>query len=211
MKDRKKRNRSKFGYGLIAVLVIGMVFGYMTIPRPVLQVDEDTGEWHIVWEGNLASAAEANPGTGASGFLSVYFHPHQATPHASYFENSSSNLESNCTTNSLGFANADDTEVDLAHSTTFDVVVRARGNVSNCQVGGTWFDTNLKVQWTSASLAVSADTELSLVGGNASATSNDSAFTYMYMNFWDDNGGTGYTISQDQSLEITSIKLLAYY
>jgi len=205
----KNRKKAGFRLGLISVLVIGMMFTFMTVPRPVIEHNE--GEWHIIWEGNLASATEGDPGSGASGFLSVYFHPHTATPEDAYDQNTSATIETNCTNAGLGYANADDTEVDLAHSTEFDVVFRVRGNATNCQVGGVWFDTNLKIQWTSADLSVGADTELTVGASEGIATSNNSDYTFLYMNFWDDNSGSGFTISQDETAEITSIKLLAYY
>jgi len=214
MKRKKEKKGRKAGFrsmAFVSILVIGIMVSYMTLPTPVLEQDTETGSWHIVWEGNLAQAAEADPGAGASGFLSVYFHPHQADNMTNYMENSSSNLETNCTDADLGFANADDTEVDLKHSTEFDVLFRVRGNATNCKVGAVWFDTNLKIQWTCADLSVGADTELVVGTSDGRWTANDTDFTYLYMNFWDDNAGAGFTISQDQTVEITSIKLLAYY
>ena len=211
MKDRKNVKKAGFRLGLISVLVIGMLVGISSeVYNFGLEQDPDTGSWHVIWEGSLADAAEADPGAGNSGFLSVYFHPHQADI-GGYLENSSSNLETNCTDAGLGFANADDTEVDLAHSTEFDCVFRVRGSAANCKVGDTWYDTNLKVQWTCAGLSVGADTELTLGAGEAKTTANNSDYTYLYMNFFDTNSGSGFTITQDQTIEITSIKLLAYY
>lgn len=210
--SNKKYNVKKAGVrmGLVSVFVIGIMFAYMTLPTPVLEQD-DGGSWHIIWEGSLSAvAAEANPGTNTSGILSVYFHPHQADV-GGYLENSSSNLETNCTSNDLGFANADDTEVDLAHSTAFDVVIRVQGNNTNCKVGGVFYNTNLKVQWTCADLGVAGDTELTIGAGEARTTANDTTYTYLYMNFFDTNSGSGFTISQDQTVEITSIKLLGYF
>lgn len=210
--SNKKYNVKKAGVrmGLVSVFVIGIMFAYMTLPIPVLEQD-DGGSWHIIWEGSLSAvAAEANPGTNTSGILSVYFHPHQADV-GGYLENSSSNLETNCTSNDLGFANADDTEVDLAHSTAFDVVIRVQGNNTNCKVGGVFYNTNLKVQWTCADLGVAGDTELTIGAGEARTTANDTTYTYLYMNFFDTNSGSGFTISQDQTVEITSIKLLGYF
>jgi len=209
----KNKNMKKAGrnLALISVLVIGIMFAYTAQLHTLhLEQDPETGSWQVIWEGSLAQAAEADPGSGASGFLSVYFHPHQ-TDIGGYLENTSADLETNCTGAGLGFANADDTEVDLAHSTEFDVVVRVRGNATNCKVGAVFYDTNLKVQWTCAGLSVAGDTELTLGGGEAKTTSNNTAYEYLIMNFFDTNSGSGFTISQDQTVEISSIKLLAYY
>ena len=228
-KNVKKGKNASLKLGLVSVLVIGIMFSFVTmnminpssdltdktildeIIEEILEPEEYTKSWKVVWEGSLtALAAEANPGANTSGFLSVYFHPHQ-TDGGSYMENSSSNLESNCTGAGLGFANADDTEVDLTHSTSFDAVFRVQGNNTNCKVGGVFYDTNLKVQWTCADLSVSADTELTFGAGEAKTTANDTTYTYLYMNFFDTNSDGGFTISQDQTIEITSIKLLGYY
>ena len=212
MKKTKMSNKNAGKcLGLISMLVIGIIFTYTALFGIVNQEPIVEKSWHVIWEGSLPTlGAEATPGANVSGILSVYFHPHQ-TDIGGYLENSSSNLETNCTGAGFGFANADDTEVDLIHSTAFDVVIRVRGNNTNCRVGSVFFDTNLRVRWTCADLSVSADTELTLDAGEAKTTANDTLYTHLYMNFFDDNSGSGFTISQDQTIEITSIKFEAYF
>jgi len=227
MKKTKNNNKKQVGFGilLVCVILIGATFGYIGMYKAgqtniefvddildeILPDDEYQMSWKVVHEIDLISlGAEAEPGENISGFTSVYFHPHQADI-GGYMENSSSNLETNCTDANLGFANADDTEVDLVHSTAFDVVIRVKGNATNCKVGSVWYDTNLKVQWTCAGLSVGADTELTLDAGEAKTTANTSTDSCLFMNFFDTNSGAGFTISQDQTIEITSIKFLAYF
>lgn len=238
-KEKNGRKAGFRSMAFVSILVIGMVFGFVAIYSNVLYTstnlnsgimdgtildeiidplellkpqEEYQKSYKVVWEGDLAAlAAEGDPGAGATGFLSVYFHPHQADNMTSYMENSSSNLETNCTNADLGFANADDTEVDLKHSTEFDVLFRVRGNATNCKVGAVWFDSNIKIQWTCADLSVGADTELLVSTSDGRWTANNTDYTYLYLNYWDDNAGAGFTITQDQTIEITSIKLLAYY
>lgn len=237
-KDVKEAGGSKsiFKVGLVIVIVIGFVWSmagsnllqtninsgnviFDEIVDEVTQPENDDGytmSWKEIDEFILPPLADENatisvPGVNTSGILSVYFHPHMAVPMNDYFENSSTNLESNCTTAGLGWSGEDDNESDLTHSTTFDVVFRVQGNNSNCKVGGVFYDTNLKIQWTCAGLSVGADTELTSGAGEGRYTANDTTYTYLYMNFWDDNGGSGFTISQDQTVEITSIKLLGYF
>jgi len=210
MKEKNPKYK-KVRYGIVIALVIGMMVSYMTLPHPVLEQDEDTKSWHIVWEGNIAQAVE-NVTTSAlqntSGILSVYFHPH-LTDTGGYFENSSSNLETNCTTAGLGYANEDGVEVDLAHSTTFDIVVRVRGNATNCKVGGVWFDTNLRVTVDGTNLGGSNETLT--VGAEGKWTDNTSSFAHLHMNFFYTNSGSGFTISQDQTVELPWIKFEAYF
>ena len=237
MKGKKEKNMKKAGgskpifkVGLVIMIVIGFVYGIAgnnimlqtsvdltsDIIEEIIEPDDGyTKSWKTVWEGSLSALAAENAtisvaGINQSGILSVYFHPHQ-TDIGGYLENSSDNLETNCTDAGLGFANEDAIEIDLAHSTTFDTVVRIQGNNTNCKVGGVWYDTNVKVQWTCAGLGVAGDTELTLGAGEAKTTANDTTNTYLYMNFFDDNSGSGFTISQDQTIEITSIKLLMYF
>ena len=56
---------------VFGVFVVCFLLGTKMIPSPVLKQDDDR-VWHVVWEGSLAEATEANPGAGASGFLEVF-------------------------------------------------------------------------------------------------------------------------------------------
>jgi len=207
--EKEKPKYKQVRYGIVVALVIGMMVSYMTLPHPVLEQDEDTKSWHIVWQGSLAQAAEADPGNESSWILSIYLHPHQ-TDIGGYLENSSSNLETNCTDAGLGYANADDTEVDIAHSTSFDIVVRVRGEADHCKVGGVWFDTNLRVTVDGTNLG-GTDEVLTLDAGEAKTTANNSDYTFLYMNFFHTKAGAGFTISQDQTIEVGEIFFEAYY
>ena len=208
MKEKNPKYK-KVRYGIVVALVIGMMVSYMTLPHPVLEQDEDTKSWHIVWQGSLAQAAEADPGNESSWILGIYLHPHQADI-GGYLENSSSNLETNCTDAGLGYATADDTEVDIAHSTSFDIVVRVRGESDHCKVGADWYDTNLRVTVDATNLGGSNEV-LTLDAGEAKTTENNTNWPFLYMNFFHDNGGSGFTISQDQTIEVDTIFFEAYY
>lgn len=201
-------NKKKAGIraGLVVALVIGLTFAYITLPSLQLVQDKDTKSWHVIWESNLAHAAEANPGAGAGGILEIFFVNHTATPTTAYNENTSATIEGWCTTAKLGYASADDFNTELAHSVAFDVVVRVRGNATMCERDGDWFPADLKVEWTSADLGIGADTDMTGV-----ITLNNTALPYLYMNFYDDNGAAGFTLPKDASYDITSIKLSAYY
>jgi len=192
--------------GLVLALVCAMfVVGMM--PHPTIQND-DKG-WHVVWEGSLSDyvyAAEANPGAGVSGILEIFIINHTASPDTAYDENSSSDMESWCTAAGLGYCNADDSNIDIAHTTDFDIVVRVRGNQTICHDGSQFMDSYLRVRITSADLSIGADTEMTGV-----VSQNSSGNTYLWMNFYEDNSGSGYSISRDETAEITSIKFEAYY
>lgn len=208
MNDKRKTVSKKAGIriGLVVALVMGMSFAYIALPMPKLIQDEYTESWHIVWEGPLTALAEANPGEGVGGILEVFITNHSATPDTTYLQNTSATIEGWCTAAGFGYATADATNIDTAHSTAFDVVVRVRGNETMCDRDGDWFDADLKVEWTCADLSVGADTAMTGV-----VTLNNTGLNYLYMNFYDDNSGSGYTIGKGDTVEITSIKFSAYY
>lgn len=199
----KKYKKAGFGTGMVIMLVIGMMFGYMAV-QPQLQVDERG--WHVLFSGNLAQAAEADPGAGASGILEIFIVNHSAAPSDAYNENTSATIEGWCTANGLGYATADDSDVEIAYDTTFDIVVRVRGNTTHCYRTDKFYDTDLNVTITSADLSISADTDCTRV-----VSSNDTGYDFIYVNFYLNNGGSGYTISKGSTAEIQNIKFAAYY
>jgi len=201
----EKKKKIDIRYGVVAFLVIGIMFSYTVLPRPVLEQDENKS-WHIIWEGTLAEAAEADPGSGNSGILEVFIINHTATPDTAYAENTSATLEGWCTANNLGYASADDSNIDIAHSTSFDIVVRVRGNQTHCYRTDKFFHTDLRVRITSSDLSIGADTEATCV-----VTHNDSSDDFIHCNFYEDNSGSGFTISKDSTNEIDNIKFEAYY
>lgn len=197
--------RTAVKVGAVIGIFVSLIFAGSGMYPHIVQ-DVDTRSWHVIFEGNLASAAEADPGSGAGGILEVFFINHTATPATAYDENTSATLESWCTAAGLGYASADDFNVELAHTVTFDVVVRVRGNATMCERAGDWFDADLKVEWTSSDLGISADTDMTGV-----VSYNNTAAPYLWMNFYDTNGGSGFTLSKDETNTISSIKFSAYY
>ena len=183
---------------LVIGLVLGILFGYnASIPKISYEPS-----WHIVFEGNLAQAGEGDPGTGAGGILEIFFYPHTATPGTTYAENNSATLEAA----SLGWANADDFNVELPHSTAFDPVVRVRGNKTQCWRVDKFYDSDLRVRWTCTDLGVSSDTVMTGV-----VTYNNTSADFLWMNFYHQGSGSGFTLSKDQTASIQSIKFEAYY
>jgi len=141
-----------------------------------------------------------------SGILAIYIINHTASPDEAYNENVSYTLQDWCNASDLGYCNADDSDVELAYDTSFDIVVRVRGEADHCKRDTTWWDSDLKVEITSADLSISADT-----GATGVVSHNVSGSTFLYMNFYEDNSGSGFTLSKDETNEITSIKFSAYY
>lgn len=204
MRKERKNNSSKAGKGtgLVILLVVGMFLAYNAL-NPQLQVDEHG--YHIIFEGNLAQAAEGNPGAGASGILEIFFINHSAgNDYAS--ENTSATLETWCTANGLGYASADDFNVELSHSVLFDIAIKVRVNKTHAWDGSKFMDVWVRMNITSADLGIGADTAM-----DKSVLQNDSGENYIWLMFYYDFSGSGYDLSKDESADITSIKLEAYY
>jgi len=209
---KKEENKiRKAGYKVGLVLGIFFMLVWASVgPYPHVVPTDDGKSWHVIWKGSLAQAAEATPAAGASGILEIFIINHTAD-HFYAEENTSATLEGHCTANGLGFVNADNQELDIAHTTDFDIVVRVRGNATNCQRGAAWFDTDLNVTLTYSDGSES-DAQPDGRTTFPNAAFNTSSYTYLYVNFyWDDSGGSGYSISKGATSEIESIEFAAYY
>jgi hypothetical protein len=197
------KKRAGFRVGLIVALVIGVTFSYATFFQNVKIVnDEHTKSWHVIWEGSLADAAEANPGASAGGILEVFITNHTATPATTY----NTNLTEAA---ALGWAGADDSQINLAYGTYFDIVIKVRGNATQCQRGATWWDSDLKVE-------LSSDTGLVPQIGNLTPATgciivNASSNSFLWMNFYIQGAGSGYYINKGATAQVTTIKFSAYY
>lgn len=186
---------------VIAFIIGGLIFAY-NIPHPQL-VQDDGKSWHVIWEGNLAQAAEATLGAGEGGILEIYFVNHSATH---VYPNLTTTIEGWCDGAGLGYANADDFNVELAHSTLFDVVVKVRGNKTQCWRTDKFYDIDLRVRWTSSDLSVGADTAMT-----GTVLTNNTGYDYLWMAFYDANSGSGFSLPKDTTYDIDSIKFEAYY
>jgi len=212
-KKKASMGKSIYKVGLVMMIVFGFAFA-MVGPYPHIEKTDDGKTWHIIWEGSLADAMEeATPATAdASCILMIYLVNHSADPANAYDAGAGANdtytLQDWCNASNLGFANADDSDVELAHTVAFDIVVKVRGNttVAYREDESAFWDSDLLVEITSADLSIGGDTDMTGV-----VCSNSTSYGYIYVNFYDDNSGSGYTLSKDQTAEITSIKFSAYY
>jgi len=191
MEEKIKRKSIRWGFVFAVVAIIGMAS--LMIP-----VNDERG-WHTIYD--TASAAEANPGAGASGILSVYIMPEAF---ADYTQNTSGTLEAAC----WNYTNADDSNVDTQHTSDFGILVRARFNKTHAWDGAQFIDSYCRVRISSANLNLAADTVMT-----AYVTQNNSGQDYIWMNFWlsQDQAAANLNIIRDETAEITSIKLEAYY
>lgn len=213
----KENKKSKAGIpvrlGLISGIIIAMIIVSFSVPTPRIEQTDDGKSWHVLWKGNFAdlARAEGSPGAGVAGILEVFFPNATVTPNNTYAINTSSVIETWCTAAHLGYTSADDFYTELAHSTSFDLVVRVRGNMTVCGDG-----TNFRAEWLRVNITAAAPLTLTdhwtfgVITNNSSTTGQP----YIWMNFWI-NGtygtGTAFQLTKDQSCVISEIRFEAYY
>jgi hypothetical protein len=152
-----------------------------------------------------ASAQEGGGSLGAAagGVLQVYIYAHQADPATAYAANLTN------VTGALCYAWANNLNAamtgNVPYGTAFDIVYKIRVNVSEAYntTGLNWETAWVRSNITCANLAIGADT--AMVGVEIT----DNA-VFMWMNFYINNGGSGYTITHGENVNITSYKLQCY-
>jgi len=204
MKDKtKKTNYKKAGIslGTVSAIAIAALVIFATAPRPELKIDD--GDWHIIWQGNLASAAENNPGAGVSGWMATFCLDYAETPGTCLMSNATAGGY-DAWGNVSGYVSADDTETDLASEDPFYFVVRCRFNETVCGDAGVLQKDRVRCALTVSGdetisdVALDGDDDAVAGGGGAFVSYNGSA--WLYVNFcWDDNSD-GYRITDDGSM-----------
>jgi len=184
----EKRKRSILAsIVVISMLLIGAFGIYLTLPS-----SNDGGFGTLT-----VSAAEANPGTGASGILEVFVIDHANRP---------ANYNSNISEGDsfvLGYG-VDDFSINIPHSTAFDIVVKCRANATHAynSTGSKW-----ETDWIRCILnATGAIT----INENMNETEITNNSNYIWVNYWIDNSGSGYTIGRDEAVDIGTINFEYY-
>jgi hypothetical protein len=194
----KEHKRFAFGGLLTIGLVVGMLVAMQTVPNVL-----DIPGWNTI-----ASAADGNPGAGASGILEIFIYPHQAVPATAYHSNltSAAAYASRNTLNGACTGN-------VPYATTFDIVIKCRYNATHAYntTSSAWMLSWCRGLMTCANLGVGADVLMTAVNITYGATSS----TYQWVNFWiadsDGGAGAGFTITHGQVVNVTSFKMQAYY
>ena len=138
------------------------------------------------------------PFSDASKFYYVMIYPHQADPGTAY----ASNL-SNAT--AYEYLDTSDGEMtgETPKATTFDIVIKVGVTDSDGHNGTAWQDAWHYCWITCADLSIGADTNMTQQAINEGP---NYAFEHYYVN----NGGSGYTVDEDEAVNITSIKFYVY-
>lgn len=188
-----------FGSAMVTLVIIGAVCAMMLLATTdVQQVVTTLGQrgWNTI-----ASAQEGGGlvGAAAGGVLQVYIWKHTGTPAAVYNANLS-NASADCYAwaNNLNVAMTG----NVPYGTDFDIVYKIRVNVSEAYntTGSVWMESWVRSNITCADLSIAADSPMT---GIQIVNNTD----FMWMNYYENNGGAGYTITHGQSVNITSYKL----
>ena len=184
---------------MLTCIVIGAVCALMLMstsdPTQIITSFGQRG-WNII-----ASAEEGGGtvGVAAGGVLQVYVWKHAAVPAATYNTNLS-NASADCYAwaNNLNAAMTG----NVPYGTAFDILYKIRVNVSECYntTSSTWMTAWARMNITCANLGIAADS--AMVGVQITTTG-----TFMWMNYYINNGGAGYTITHGQQVNITNAKL----
>lgn len=161
------------------------------------------------------TGAEGSP-TG-SGFLGIYFMNLSTYTNGGYGDNTSSTHEGWCDANMPdaspnAWANADEFDIEsFASETTFVIMARTRYNQTHAWNGTMFFNTSCDAQITVTCTSWTVGSNIANVSGRMNVTSNNSVFTYIYINWVWDNAGTGYQISDDAVLTVSEVYVEARF
>jgi hypothetical protein len=212
----KKIKKKKAGIRpwIVIGLIIGTLIFAFSVPKPMLEKDE-SGTWHIIWRGDLTALAEADPGSGATGFLEFFVINHTATPSEAYLENDSSTLESWCTANMPAhtpYATADNFNISIASEVSFNFLVKARWNKTHIWDIDHFDDSRARVKVTITSSNWADGEDISDVEGTLIVTQNNTADDFLWANvYWNAGDNNGYQLADDGTITITEISIEAKF
>lgn len=183
---------------ILSLFMIGIMVGVIFMANMnVTEIITSVGQrgWR-----NVASA-EGNPGTGASGVLEILIYPHSADPGTDYATNLS---------NATAYGHTDNLNTSAGSSipfaTTFDIVMKVRFNATHAYntTGSKWMDAWVQANITCADLSIGAFTPMTWL-------QTDNTSTYMWGNFYVNGGGAGYTITHSEHVNVTLLRISAYF
>ena len=141
---------------------------------------------------------DADPGD-ASGFFYFMIKNHSATPTTDYAVNVTNTTGGNA--NCYEFSDTVNTSCtgETPHTTTFDIIVKVGITDEDGHNTSGWIEGWNWCLLTCADLSIGADTNMSEIEiGNTT--------TYAWYHYYLDNTGSGYTITENEAFNITSVK-----
>lgn len=201
----RKAKRIKAG------ITLGLVFTLLTVGSSLyIYQDGDTGETKLGM--STALAEYSGLGAGESGWLEIYLYPHDATPGTTYAENTSATLEAA----SLAYFDTDGwSTTTFPSETSFDIVIRVRYNKTHLWDTDKFIDSRARVNLTVAGVTGASDwavgSDISDAAMTKVVTQNNTADSFIWMNFYLNNGGSGYQLADDGQLDFSAPVIQAKY
>jgi len=207
----EKETIKKASFSLMFIL--GVIVAILVFAN-IEYAPEITKEYETFKPVHVYKPGEGNPGTGASGFLEIYFINLSSADSSGYGQNTTATFETWATANMPGktpYGTADEFEWETESDKTFVILVRVRYNDTHAKDGANWFGTDTDVQLTMTCTAWTVGANIANASGTRYESSNTSGFTYLYENFVWDNSGTGYQIADDSTWAVTEIYIEAQF
>lgn len=172
---------------MFAVTFLAVITASMAIPSVV----ESPG-WNI--------RVRADPDAGEGGLVEIFIYTHQADPGTAYATNLSEGAG-----DTLAHGESGTLTGNVPYDTAFDIVLLFRFNVSQAynSTGSTWMMDWVTGYMTCADLSIGADTVMSEVQTASNAN-------YMWVQFYLNNSDSGYTISHNETVDVTDWTVKAF-
>lgn len=195
MKEKKYRTFI-LGASMITTICCFFVFGLLignNIVEPVAEKQVIDKTYLDADRKDFLVTGDADPGDN-SGFFYFMIYPHQASPAVAY----ASNL-SNATAYEFSDSYNTSCTGQTPYSTTFDIVIKVGVTDEDGSNSSGWQENFTWMHLTCADLGIAANTNISqrLIGSGPN---------YAYYQYFINNGGAGYTITENQDFNVTSAK-----
>lgn len=206
----KEVNKKALGMTMLAAIFVGAMFVSFTLTPVVLEKAGYRG-----WS-TIVTAADGDPGSGASGVLEIFIYNHSDDPETTYAANLSAasayaNVSYLDRAEGMFYSNAAYPN-GVPYDTQFDIVVKVRFNKTHAYdtTNGFWRADWARANITCADLSIGAETVM-----NETIIVNDSNAPFLWINYHiaDSDGGygVGFTITHGASVNVTEFKMDAYY
>lgn len=197
MKNKKERREKIVKAGAVIGIMVSLIFTF-SVSVMIQEVNPFNPEPDVKWHEiaritpEMLVTGDYDPGAGVSGWLSMFLLDYAQDP-ATVLANNATDWSTAGT--AFGYVDADAQTIDIAYGRPFYFVVRARFNDS-VKDGGNFQDSRCRVN-----LTTTGDETISGVLGTAVVSQNDSSDDFIWINFYWDEGATGYEILMDGSID----------
>jgi hypothetical protein len=216
----KNKKASGLGIGLTSAIVIATIILAYTVPWQVPEMTNNGLQWHQIGMVTFTSADENfTIGAGASGIMEFYVINHSGVGSVFYTVNNTGVFEDACnatwgTLTTKGYTNQSSWwNIEIKPGIALDFLVRCRINKTNCaNTTDSYGVYNLgRVRCnmtTSGGLASGAIADVTM---DKAESGNNTAYPYLYVNFYLNNTNAGYQLNANGVCTVTEIHLEAMY